>query len=72
MVIDFLCKVVLYHSLHYCIDVGGGGAWGARAPPAVGLEILSGPNPKEKKKNEDKKKKGERKKLKKKKKEQEK
>ena len=24
------------------IDVGGGGARGARAPPTVGLEILSG------------------------------
>ena len=30
------------------IDVGGGGARGARAPPAVGLEILSGLKPQEK------------------------
>ena len=35
--------------------MGGGGARGARAPPAVGLEILSGLKPQKKKKMEMKK-----------------
>ena len=39
------------------IDVRGGGARGARAPPAVGLEILSGlKSPEKKRRNEEKKK----------------
>ena len=37
------------------IDVGGGGARGARAPPAVGLEILSGLKPWRKKRRKEEK-----------------
>ena len=44
------------------IDVRGGGARGARAPPAVGLEILSGLKPWRKKKGKKKKRRKEKKK----------
>ena len=37
------------------IDVGGGRARGARAPPTVGLEILSGLKPQEKKRRKEEK-----------------